>query len=101
MGVMEIATITRSQDYTTLKQNEDNRGITQQSHLVENMHKETDTRTKQVNQSDNADWMNKKFDAKEKGKGTYGGSGGEKKKKQKEPDGIVKIKGQGGFDIKI
>ena len=30
MGVMEIATITRSQDYTTLKQNEDNRGITQQ-----------------------------------------------------------------------
>ena len=92
MGVMEIATITRSQDYTTLKQNEDNRGITQQSNLVENMHKETDTRTKQVNQSDNA---------KEKGKGTYGGSGGEKKKKPKEPDGIVKIKGQGSFDIKI
>ena len=101
MGVIEIAAITRTQDYTTLKQSEDNRGITQQSNLVQNMHKDAENKTKQVTQSDNADWVNEKFDAKEKGKGTYGGNGGEKRKKQQETDGIVKLKGQGGFDIKI
>ena len=48
MGVMEIAAITRTQDYTTLKQSEDNRGITQQSNLVQNMHKDAENKTKLI-----------------------------------------------------
>lgn len=101
MGVMDIAAITRSQDYTTLKQNDDNKGIMQQSNLVQNMHREENIKTRQVNHSDNTEWMNKKFDAKEKSNSAYGENDKGKKRKKKEPDGIVKRKDRGGFDIKI
>ncbi len=63
LGAIELGTIARSQDYTTLKQNEDNKGISQQSNLVQEMHREADNRTRQVVQSDNADWQKKKFDS--------------------------------------
>lgn len=59
LGAIELGTIARSQDYTTLKQNEDNKGISQQSNLVQEMHREADNRTRQVVQSDNADWQKK------------------------------------------
>ena len=101
MGVMEIAAITRTQDFTTVKQNEDNRSIIQQSNMVQNMNREEENKPKQVAQSENAEWMNKKFDAREKGNGSYSGNGGENRKKRQEPDGVVKLKSQGGFDIKI
>lgn len=101
MGVMEIATITRTQDFTTVKQNEDNRSIIQQSNMVQNRNREEENKPNQVAQSENADWMNKKFDAREKGNGSYSGNGGENRKKGQEPDGVVKLKSRGGFDIKI
>ena len=101
MGVMEIAAITRTQDFTTVKQNEDNRSIIQQSNMVQKMNREEEDKPKQVAQSENADWMNKKFDAREKGNGSYNGNGGENRKKRQEPDGVVKLKSQSGFDIKI
>lgn len=99
-GSIELGTIARSQDYTTIKQNEDNKGIAQQNNLVHQMQQETEHKTRQVTHSDNADWQQKKFDAREKGNGSYAGDGGSKKKK-KEPDGRVLIKGREGFDIKI
>ncbi len=98
---IEVSNIVRAQDYTTIKQNEDNRGIAQQSNLVQNMEREVESKIRQVNESDNADWQNKKFDAKEKGNGNYSGDGGKQKKKNQEPDGKVILKGRGGFDIKI
>lgn len=101
LGAIELATIARSQDYTTIKQNEDNRGVTQQNHLVHNMQHEAEQKPKQVNQSDNADWHEKKFDAKDKGNGNYSGEGGNNRKKQSQPDGKVLLKKQGSFDIKI
>ena len=101
MGVAELGAIARTQDYTTVKQNEDNRGLTQQSGLVQNMQKETEHKTKQVNKGDDAVWQHKKFDAKEKGNGSYEGDGGSRKKKEAEPDGKVLIKGRSSFDIKI
>lgn len=100
-GAIELGTIARAQDYTTIKQNEDNKGIAQQSNLVQNMQHEAEQKTRQVTESENAMWQQKKFDAKEKGNGSYAGDGGSGKKKQKEPDGKVLIKGREGFDIKI
>lgn len=101
IGVIELATIARSQDYTAIKQNEDNKGVAQQSNLVHNMQQNDEQKIRQVNQSDNADWQQKKFDAKEKGNGNYSSDGGQNKKNKKQPDGKVMLKGQGGFDIKI
>lgn len=88
LGAIELGTIARSQDYTTLKQNEDNKGISQQSNLVQEMHREADNRTRQVVQSDNADWQKKKFDSKEKGSNSYAGDGGRNRKKQAPADGV-------------
>lgn len=99
-GSIELGTIARSQDYTTIKQSEDNKGVAQQNNLVYQMQQETEQKTRQVTHSDNADWQQKKFDAREKGNGSYAGDGGSKKKK-KEPDGRVLINGREGFDIKI
>ena len=101
MGSIELGTIARSQDYTTIKQNEDNKNIAQQSVLIQDREKEDTQKTKQVNQSDNAEWQQKKFDAREKGSNSYEGDGGSKRKKEKEPDGKVILKGRSGFDIKI
>lgn len=101
MGAIELGTVVRSQDYTTIKQNEDNKNTAQQSLLVQDREKEDTQKTKQVNQSDNAEWQQKKFDARDKGNGSYEGDGGSKRKKEKEPDGKVILKGRGGFDIKI
>lgn len=101
LGAIELGTIARSQDYTALKQNEDNRGIAQQSNLTQEMQRETDIRTRQVVQSDNADWQHKKFDSKEKGSNSYAGDGGRNRKKKADADGCVVCKDKKGFDIKI
>ncbi len=101
LGAIELGTIARSQDYTTLKQNEDNKGISQQSNLVQEMHREADNRTRQVVQSDNVDWQKKKFDSKEKGSNSYAGDGGRNRKKQAPADGCVVCKDKKSFDIKI
>lgn len=101
MGSIELGTIVRSQDYTTIKQNEDNKSVSQQNVLIQDRQKEDTQKTRQVNQSDDAQWQQKKFDARDKGSGSYEGDGGSRRKKEKEPDGKVVLKGPGGFDIKI
>lgn len=99
-GSIEITTITRAQDYTTVKHNEDNKGFTDQSNIGQQVQKQTDQRTHQVHNSDNADWQNKKFDAKEKGKNEYNGNGGNNRKKEEKKDQVI-VNGHRGFDIKI
>ena len=88
-GSLEVASIPRTQDYTTMKQNEDNKGAFQQM-------------TREVHSSDNADWYTGQYDAKEKGKNEYAGNGGKHRKKENsEKDGVVVTKQHQGFDIKI
>lgn len=101
MGVMEIATITRTQDYTPLKQNEDNKGMLQQTHSVHQVQKQADQRTKEVNSGENAGWYNKKFDAKEKGGNEYNGDGGKGRKQEEKREQVVMKNEHRGFDIKI
>ncbi|MBO5335979.1 MAG: hypothetical protein J6A94_02460 [Lachnospiraceae bacterium] len=100
MSNLQIATITRTQDFTTIKQNEDNKGFIHQTTIGQEQKKEIEHRMRDVHSSDNADWHNKKFDAKEKGSNEYHGNGGSKKPKQKTTDRVV-VKGQQGFDVKI
>ena len=55
-GSLEIASIPRTQDYTVMKQNEDNKGAFQQMTLGQQTQKHTEQLTKEVHSSDNADW---------------------------------------------
>ena len=94
--------VTRAQDFTTIKQNEDNKGLVDQTNFHRQFDRTVDERLRQVHQGDRAENEGRRFDAKEKGNGSYSGDGGQKRKKEeKERDGRVVLKGQGSFDIKI
>lgn len=97
--------ITRAQDYTTIKHNEDNKGMIDQSNFQTQFHKAVDDKLTQVHQGENTENENKRFDAKDKGNGQYSGDGGKKRKKEDGKNlpagGRVVGKSMGGFDIKI
>ena len=103
IGAIENATIARTQDYTTIKQNEDNKSVFNQMNLNQVKGKELEQKTKQVNESDSANWHKKSFDAKDKGNGSYSGDGGKNRKstsQNKKTEQMI-VKGQEGFDIRI
>lgn len=94
--------VTRAQDFTTIKQNEDNKGMVDQSNFQNQFQQNIDQHLHQVRRGDESEFLNKRFDAKEKGNGSYEGDGGRnRKKKEEQDDGRVICKRQGGFDIKI
>ena len=93
--------ISRAQDFTTIKHQEDNKGLVDQSNYQRQVNQK-EVRAHQVQQGDRAENEGKRFDAKEQGNGTYQGDGGRRRKKdEKKEDGKVTLKGYGGFDIKI
>ena len=47
-GSLEVASIPRTQDYTTMKQNEDNKGAFQQMTLGQQSQKQSEKLTKEV-----------------------------------------------------
>ena len=67
--------VTRMQDVTQIKQNEDMKGMVDQTNFQNTFHKQIDSRLNQVHQSDTADNRQKKFDAKEKGSNAYDSDG--------------------------
>lgn len=92
--------IQRTQDVSTLKQNEDNKPMLQQQNIQTQFSKETIHHLKQVNHADDTENQQKRYDAKEKGSNEYVNQ--QKKKKEKKKDGKVIVKSQGGgFDVKI
>lgn len=94
--------VSRMQDVSTMKHNEDAKGMVDQSNFQNTFHKQIDSKLNQVHQSDTADNRQKKFDAKERGNNSYGGDGGQKRKKEEKPqDGRVITKQTGGFDMKV
>lgn len=99
-GSIEIVTITRTQDFTTMKHAEDNKGPMMQMAAGQKVQKDTTQKIHQVNKQDETAWQNKKFDAKDKGTNSYHGDGG--KNRRSTPKEAIVIKGMsGGFDIKI
>lgn len=100
-GSIELTTISRSQDYTTIKQNQDNKVVVDQGNFEQQLNKNVEQLTREVHSSDNSDWQNKKFDAKEKGSNEYSGNGGkQRRKEEKQIEKVVKKKPQ-SFDMKI
>lgn len=94
--------VTRAQDFTTLKHNEDNKGVVDQSNFQRQFENSVDTKLRQVRQGDRTENEGKRFDAKDEGNGSYAGDGGAKRKQEeKQKDGKVVLKGQSSFDIKI
>lgn len=99
-GAIELTTVSRAQDYTTIKQNEDNRGVIAQTHLGQQQQKDEKLRASQVRDGDNAQWQNRKFDARDKGSNEYHGDGG--KGRQGRQGGMnSSFGGQQSFDVKI
>lgn len=100
-GAIEFTTISRSQDYSAIKQNEDNKGMVDQGHIVDHVQKTTEQRSQEVQSSDNAQWREQKSDAREKGSNEYSGDGGRRRNKNEKPKERMVIKSPGGFDMKI
>ncbi len=93
-------TIQRTQDVSQLKQNEDTRP--QAEHIsISNSQQEKEIRKhEQVTKQENADKQQNKYDAKEKGNGTYFGQNRKRNKKEQEDDGKVVVKQSASFDVK-
>lgn len=99
-GSIELTTISRAPDYTTIKHNEDNKVNVDQANFSEQFQKTTEQNIREVHSSDNTQWHEQKPDAKEKGKGQYAGDGGKRRKKTAAQSQVI-VKGRGGFDMKI
>ena len=99
--------MTRIQDYTTQKHNEDLKGAVQQNHAQNKFDKELNQDIRQVIKTDQSEYhnktqyQNKKFDASEQGSNQYSGDGGRQKKKENKSDGKVIAKQKSGFDVRI
>ena len=98
-GAIELTTITRAQDYTTVKHNEDNKGFVDQTNFSQQVQKTTEQHIRQVHSSDDSDWHQQNPDAKEKGSNEYQGDGG-RRRKQGSQERVV-VKGRTGFDMRI
>lgn len=96
---IELTTISRSQDYSVVKHNEDNKGFVDQTNFGQQVQKTTEQRIREVHSGDDAQWHQKNPDAKEKGNNEYRGDGG-RRRKQGAKDQAV-LKSRGGFDMKI
>lgn len=93
-------TVQRTQDVSTIKQNEDQKPVHDQSNFQQKVQKNTEHLTHEVSNKDNADYSQQKYDAKEKGKNQYSRQDQKRQKKEKEPKEKVILKNK-GFDIKI
>ncbi len=98
--------VTRAQDFTTVKQNQDNKGLIDQSNIQTQFNRNVEDKLHQVGQGERTENEGKRMDAREKGEGSEGGyygDGGKRRRQEdeKESDGKVILKGQAGFDIKI
>lgn len=101
--VMQNAAISRTQDYTTIKQNEDQKPVFEQNNIQANNFKETNIKQHQVHDADDSDQHEYQYDAKEKGNGGYSSNQNNKKKEEKGNEKPMDVKLGGGtfFDIKI
>lgn len=102
VGPVEInGTISRVQDIQTIKHNEDNKHLVDQSNLQTHSKKEIEQHQKKVRDADNSDNHQKKYDAKDKGNGAYFSNQNKKRKKKKEQENDKKKVQSHGFDISI
>lgn len=91
----------RTQDFSNIKQNEDNKGAVLQQSAQVAFEKTLDTNLTRITGQEPMRKEEKGFDARQKGSNEYSGDGGKKRKKTGF-DGKVSVKGQSfGFDFKV
>ena len=76
------------------------KGMVDQGNIQIQKEKKEELNARQVVHSDETIFKEGRFDAKEKGKNSYAGDGGKKRKSAKQ-DGKIVMKTEGGFDMKI
>ena len=76
------------------------KGMVDQGNIYSQEVKQEYQKARQVVRSDQTIMKEERFDAKEKGNGSYQGDGGRNRKRKSE-EGRVITKPEGGFDIKI
>lgn len=104
IGFVEMqGQITRAQDFTTIKHNEDNKSMLQQEIVEQHLTKQVERQSNRVNQSEQPEYHNRKFDAKDKGSNEYHGNGGQSKKKsdKDKEEGKVLLKRVGHIDVSL
>ncbi|MBE5882254.1 MAG: hypothetical protein E7289_08125 [Lachnospiraceae bacterium] len=105
IGPMQLnGILTRTQDFTVIKQNEDMKPMTDQAMFQNTMEKAVEKKLTQVKESEDTDTYQRKQDAKEKGKNEYQGDGGQNRRRSNSEfsaDGKVIRKGSQGFDCSI
>lgn len=100
---MMNATIQRTQDFTTIKQQEDSKNFVAQSNAQTAVKKDVEHKLQDVRNKDNADYNQQKYDAKEKGKNEYFSQKrkGKDEDSEDEDDGKVILKKRSGLDMKV
>lgn len=103
LGPIELqGSVLRTQDYTQIKHQENQRTDVEQSYFQNEFRREVEDRTHQVSSKDRPDNGQKKFDAKEKGANEYHRQNDSGKKKNEVPkEGRVIQKSPSRFDISI
>lgn len=93
--------VSRSQDLSILKQNEDARAVLQQGNVANAVVKKAQEKHEQVVNSEKTEYNEYRYDAKEKGNGSYPEGQKQKKKKETREDGTVVVKKPKGFDMRV
>ena len=104
IGFVELqGQITRAQDFTSIKHNEDTRGMVEQANFGQQMTKQIERQVNRVNRGEQPEYHESNFDAKEKGSNEYHGDGGRfrRKKLEENPDGKVLMKKVDNFDFTV
>ncbi len=105
MGPMQInGILTRTQDFTALKHNEDMKPAMDQAAFQNTMQKTVERQLNQVQDTKETDTYQRRQDAKEKGKNEYQGDGGQKRRQSYNgatPDGTVIRKDSSRFDCSV
>lgn len=104
IGFVEMqGQVTRAQDFTMIKHNEDTKGMVEQANVGQQITKQVEKQVKSVNKGEQPEYHERKFDAKDKGSNEYHGDGGKsrKEKKGENPDGKVLMKKAEKIDFSV
>ncbi|MCI8895078.1 MAG: hypothetical protein HFI41_10570 [Lachnospiraceae bacterium] len=92
--------VQRTQDVSTMKQSADNKPVVDQQFLTVQHQKTNTQQLRQVQEQEDAQENQKKYDAREKGSNSYERQQKKQKKKQAEGQAVKKAPAR-GFDMKI
>lgn len=98
--ILQNAVIQQTNDVLQNQTRQVEKGMVDQGNIYTQEVKQEYQKARQVVRSDQAILKEERFDAKEKGNGSYQGDGGRNRKRESK-DGRVITKPEGGFDIKV